>query len=71
MQRVIAAVVCAAFALGLAGGAGGAMAQSGYPRKPILMLVPLFPDVPTVSEAGLPGFEFTSWFGIVVPARHA
>ncbi len=29
---------------------------------------PLFPDVPTVAEAGLPGFEFTSWFGIVVPA---
>jgi tripartite-type tricarboxylate transporter receptor subunit TctC len=29
---------------------------------------PLFADVPTVAEAGLPGFEFTSWFGIVVPA---
>jgi tripartite-type tricarboxylate transporter receptor subunit TctC len=29
---------------------------------------PLFPEVPTVAESGLPGFEFTSWFGIVVPA---
>lgn len=29
---------------------------------------PLFADIPTVAEAGLPGFEFTSWFGVVVPA---
>ena len=28
-----------------------------------------FPDVPTVSEAGLPGFEFESWFTLVAPAR--
>lgn len=27
----------------------------------------LFPDVPTVSEAGLPGFEVLSWNGIFVP----
>jgi tripartite-type tricarboxylate transporter receptor subunit TctC len=27
------------------------------------------PDVPTAAEAGLPGFEATSWFGICVPAR--
>ncbi len=26
------------------------------------------PDVPTVSEAGLPGYEHTGWFGIMVPA---
>jgi tripartite-type tricarboxylate transporter receptor subunit TctC len=29
---------------------------------------PQFPDVPTVSESGLPGFEFQSWFAIMVPA---
>ncbi|MCK1446676.1 MULTISPECIES: tripartite tricarboxylate transporter substrate binding protein [unclassified Bradyrhizobium] len=29
--------------------------------------IPALPDVPTVSEAGLPGFVSTSWFGIVVP----
>jgi len=29
---------------------------------------PLLPDVPTVSEAGLPGFEVTSWYGIFAPA---
>jgi tripartite-type tricarboxylate transporter receptor subunit TctC len=27
-----------------------------------------FPDVPTISESGLPGFEFRSWFVIVAPA---
>ena len=26
------------------------------------------PDVPTVAEAGVPGFEFTQWFGIIAPA---
>jgi tripartite-type tricarboxylate transporter receptor subunit TctC len=25
------------------------------------------PDVPTVAEAGLPGFEVTSWYGVVAP----
>lgn len=29
--------------------------------------IPALPDVPTVSESGLPGFASTSWFGIVVP----
>jgi tripartite-type tricarboxylate transporter receptor subunit TctC len=27
-----------------------------------------FPDVPTVSESGLPGFEFNSWFAMLAPA---
>ena len=26
-----------------------------------------FPDAPTVSESGLPGFEFNSWFAIMAP----
>src|SRR4029453_18194732 len=26
------------------------------------------PDVPTLSESGLPGFEASSWFGLLVPA---
>ena len=29
---------------------------------------PGFPDVPTVSEAGVPGYEHTGWSGIMVPA---
>jgi tripartite-type tricarboxylate transporter receptor subunit TctC len=30
--------------------------------------LPQFADVPTVSESGLPGFLFNSWFAIVTPA---
>jgi tripartite-type tricarboxylate transporter receptor subunit TctC len=26
------------------------------------------PEVPTLSEAGLPGFEMMSWFGLLAPA---
>jgi len=29
---------------------------------------PLLPEVPTVAESGVPGFEASSWFGIVAPA---
>jgi len=29
---------------------------------------PLMPDLPTVTEAGLPGYEVSSWHGFVVPA---
>jgi tripartite-type tricarboxylate transporter receptor subunit TctC len=29
---------------------------------------PQFPNTPTVSESGLPGFEFNSWFTLVAPA---
>ena len=29
---------------------------------------PLLPDVPTVSESGLPGFDVTSWYGVFGPA---
>lgn len=30
--------------------------------------MPQFPDVPTVSESGLSGFEFNSWFALMAPA---
>jgi tripartite-type tricarboxylate transporter receptor subunit TctC len=29
---------------------------------------PLLPDVPTVAESGLPGFENNGWFGLLAPA---
>jgi tripartite-type tricarboxylate transporter receptor subunit TctC len=30
---------------------------------------PSLPDVPTFAESGLPNYSFSSWFGIVAPAR--
>jgi tripartite-type tricarboxylate transporter receptor subunit TctC len=30
---------------------------------------PLFPELPTMAEAGVPGFEASSWFGLVAPAK--
>ena len=38
-----------------------AVASSGPQRSPFL------PDVPTVAEAGVPGYEVTSWNGVFVP----
>ena len=29
----------------------------------------LLPDLPTVDESGLPGFDVTSWYGVLGPAR--
>ena len=31
--------------------------------------VPTMPDVPTVSESGVPGYEATSWYMLLVPAK--
>ena len=39
-----------------------AIAVTGAARSPLL------PEVPTVSEAALPGFEVTSWYGVFAPA---
>ena len=39
-----------------------AIAVSGAKRSPAL------PEVPTMAEAGLPGFDATAWYSIVVPA---
>lgn len=30
---------------------------------------PLLPEVPTISEAGLPGYEVEGWFGLFAPAK--
>ncbi|MEN9315388.1 MAG: hypothetical protein RIS35_1781 [Pseudomonadota bacterium] len=29
---------------------------------------PALPDLPTIAESGLPGYDATSWFGVVAPA---
>jgi tripartite-type tricarboxylate transporter receptor subunit TctC len=44
---------------------GGELKLLGVTTKERL---PQFPDVPTVSESGLPGFFFNSWFAILAPA---
>jgi len=28
---------------------------------------PLLPDLPTIDEAGVPGYEFVSWYGVMAP----
>lgn len=38
------------------------LAVTGAKRSPLL------PELPTVSEAGLPGFELEAWFGLLGPA---
>jgi tripartite-type tricarboxylate transporter receptor subunit TctC len=30
---------------------------------------PAFPELPTIHESGYPGFEYTSWGGVLAPAR--
>jgi tripartite-type tricarboxylate transporter receptor subunit TctC len=30
---------------------------------------PVLPNVPTVAEAGVPGFEATAWWGVLAPAK--
>jgi len=40
-----------------------ALAVTGPKRSP------LAPDVATIAEQGYPGFEVTSWYGLLVPAR--
>jgi tripartite-type tricarboxylate transporter receptor subunit TctC len=31
--------------------------------------LPLFPDLPTIAEAGVPGYEATQWYGVLAPAN--
>lgn len=34
-----------------------------------LKRAPTLPDVPTVAESGIPGFEYSTWYGVLAPAR--
>ena len=40
-----------------------ALAVSGVKRSAVA------PELPTIAEAGVPGFEVTSWYGVLAPAR--
>jgi tripartite-type tricarboxylate transporter receptor subunit TctC len=51
-----------ASALGqIRGGTVRVLAVTGRERSPLL------PDVPTVAEAGVPGYEYYAWFGLWAP----
>jgi tripartite-type tricarboxylate transporter receptor subunit TctC len=39
-----------------------ALGTGGLKRSPVL------PDIPTIAEAGLPGYEAVNWWGLVAPA---
>lgn len=50
-----------------------ALAARGSDRLRVLAVTtrerwPRWPDVPTVAEAGVPGFEASAWFGVFAPA---
>ena len=50
----------------------GPLAQAGKVRALAIsspQRSPTYPDVPTVAESGVPGFEVTAWGGIVGPAN--
>jgi len=36
-----------------------------------LKRAPTLPEVPTVAESGVPGYEYSTWYGLLVPARTA
>lgn len=56
---------------------GNLTAATGFAKtgqiKPIAVTsakrVKQLPDVPTIAESGIPGFESTGWFGLVAPAN--
>ena len=45
------------------GARGGILAHTG-PRR-----LESLPDVPTVAEAGVPGYDAEAWYGLFAPAR--
>jgi tripartite-type tricarboxylate transporter receptor subunit TctC len=45
------------------GGKLRALGVSGNQRSPA------FADLPTIAEAGVPGYEYTTWYGILAPAH--
>jgi tripartite-type tricarboxylate transporter receptor subunit TctC len=59
VQTMVGNIAVAASLLGP--GRLRALAVTGKSRSPLL------PDVPTVAESGLPGFENTGWFGLLAP----
>lgn len=45
-----------------------ALAVTSAQRLPPIPELPALAEIPTVSESGLPGYEVTTWFGLLAPA---
>jgi tripartite-type tricarboxylate transporter receptor subunit TctC len=45
------------------GGRIRVLALTGAKRSPVV------PDLPTVAESGVPGFEFDVWYGLILPGK--
>ena len=54
-------------------GQSSAKAQVGGRMKMMVITSPkrspLMPDLPTMEEAGVPGYELSAWFGLLAPAK--
>jgi hypothetical protein len=48
------------------GAAKGVLMWGGWP--PPAQRSPLLPEVPTFTESGMPGIDFSAWFGVFAPA---
>jgi tripartite-type tricarboxylate transporter receptor subunit TctC len=67
MQSVLTGDTCCIFAqvqIAIPQAAAGRMRLLGVSTK---QRVPVLPDVPTIDEAGLPGFDSVTWFGMFGP----
>ena len=63
-NRIQSVFVPAPFVMGqIKEGKLKALAVTGAKRLPLL------PNVPTVAESAIPGYELTTWFGFVAPAK--
>src|SRR5688500_13421886 len=68
LAALIAGEVQVSFTSGVAIGHAKAgrlktLAVTGSKRTPIA------PDIPTIAESGVPGYEVTGWYGLAAPAR--
>jgi tripartite-type tricarboxylate transporter receptor subunit TctC len=52
--------------LGIAQWQGGKVKALGVTSQ---QRVPAVPELPTIAEAGLPGYEFTAWLALFAPAK--
>jgi tripartite-type tricarboxylate transporter receptor subunit TctC len=62
------AFLLAAFVAASAAAAENAtLTVSQYPAKTIRIVLPLSPDIPTIAEAGVPGYAADAWYGLLAP----